>query len=265
MKQGVYFTTPVATLKKQGKAITGLALPYFDKGQAPHSIYFKTGALVNYDYPLPLALEHDVRKKVGTVHKIWESAEGVNFIATLDEGIDVNTLPPHLSIGGDAFLTAEGEATALYIKEISLTDTPAYTATRYEIAATNKPQQHMDTNEIKMTLEKAKEAFKKLKFQETPENQGAAPSPEVMAEMDERLSALEEAVKSLMSQLQQLQESLGLVVEAAAGLTSEAETVKASAVDAAEKKAAELLATANERLDKVDELLNLIKNLSNGK
>ena len=131
----VKFTSTPTKATFNGNIITGLALP-FNKSDYPSYPKFSPERTINYNMQLPLLLEHDLTKKVGTVMTTLVKEDGIYFVATTD--IPANELPQEVSVGGEYTEDENGNATNLYIYEISLTNTPAYKDTYAQIIASRK-------------------------------------------------------------------------------------------------------------------------------
>ena len=214
--QRVRFVAQAPRIEAQSaNIVTGLALPYGVTASPAHPA-FAPGVLRNpADIPLPLLLEHDITlPPVGRVLRLWETDEGVKFIAETYQPVD--TLPRALSVGGE--YVAEGDVIkALYIFEISLTDNPAYVETNYNIIA-------MNTRQVK--------AQEDAILQE-------------IAQLRERVQQLENAVQDLQQFKEELLNQMQESREAAEVAKETAEQVSASLARAQQ----ELLATLKASID----------------
>jgi outer membrane murein-binding lipoprotein Lpp len=213
--QRVRFVAQAPRIEAQSaNIITGLALPYGVAASPVHPA-FTSGVLRNpADISLPLLLEHDITMPpVGRVLRLWETDEGVKFIAETYQPAD--TLPRALSVGGE--YVAEGDVIkALYIFEISLTNSPAYVETNYNIIAMNtqvKAQEDAILQEI--------------------------------AQLRERVQQLENAVQDLQQFKEELLNQMQASREAAQVAKETAEQVSASLTRAQQ----ELLATLKASID----------------
>ncbi|MCX8113430.1 MAG: HK97 family phage prohead protease, partial [Bacteroidia bacterium] len=108
--------------------------PYNTQGATPEHPAFPRGVLVATDLEKPLFWEHDYSFYIGKVLRIWEAEDGVRFAAQVAADTPA---AKGVSVGG-AYVTDGKDVKALYIYEISLTDSPAYRQTKYTIMATEK-------------------------------------------------------------------------------------------------------------------------------
>lgn len=109
-----------------GGVILGLLLPYGKQG-ATHMPPISEDAAIWYaDIERPLLINHDIRRRVGTVRKIWRTEEGVAFMADLD--VPSDEVPKGVS-AGLVYYYEDGPlplVTDVYVYEVSLTESPAF-------------------------------------------------------------------------------------------------------------------------------------------
>jgi HAMP domain-containing protein len=160
---------------------------------------FRPGVLVEYDTTKPLFLEHDIRKTAGKVLRVWEEEDGVHFVAELST--PASELPSGVSVGGEYVVNEAGEIEALYIYEISLTNSPAYKAANYTIVATMKAQ---DITEVQALAQQLTELAATVQAQQS------------------QIEELRSAVESMQVELQRLAEGY-------AALTQQSQTAEVSA------------------------------------
>jgi outer membrane murein-binding lipoprotein Lpp len=191
----VKFTSTPTKATFEGSVITGLALP-FNKSDYPGYPKFNPESTINYNLQLPLLLEHDLTKKVGTVVTTLVKEDGIYFVATTDMPAD--ELPQQVSVGGEYTEDEFGNPTNLYIYEISLTNTPAYTDTYTQIVASrefiieNQPQKYID---MENKLIKAQEEVIMQELQVLTEKFDTL--NQSLQELTARVDAIEQKVNAL--------------------------------------------------------------------
>ena len=222
----VQFRATISTerISASGRVIQGLALPYGEEASPVHPA-FAPGVLVDYGHPKPLLLEHDITACVGEVKALWETPEGVHFVAALNEPAE--TLPRGLSVGGE-YIVDGGIIKALYIYEISLTNSPAYSKTNYTIMATKLTAQEED----RVTALEG-----------------------MVSALTARVNALEERVAAIENTMKQQAEAVQEAVSAAKAATKDTQTLLASVRELVDEKYVQALSKLNEHTEKVFDIL----------
>jgi len=239
-----------------GRVIMGLALPFGVQASASHPAFPK-GVLVEPGLPKPLLLEHDFRKVVGEVKHVWEGQDGIYFLATLSAPLE--SVPKQLSVGGEYI--AEGDTiTALYITEISLTNSPAYTETKYTIMATDTEKLAQLEAEIQKLRAENASLQRRLKAQEEGMTDPIAAIEAKLAQHEERLTALEQRVMTLEETIMQMQAQAVEAMKAAQTAKDELKKILAQASELVDGKLADYESVAAKRFDiLLDNLQKLIR------
>lgn len=229
-------------IEKSGNVISGLALPYGIAMSEYHPA-FTRGALVDYGYTRPLLIEHDVRQIAGDVIKVYEQNDGVYFVAVKNVDEDYTGV----SIGAEYWVDEKGKVAALYIHEISLTNTPAY-PTYYSVVAHEQNQESQTQKNIE-SMETIKAQDVNVIMQELEALR------ERVGELENRLTQLETALMTLTEEVAALRDTTNVAVEAST-----------KTLDAAKEELAKHQAMLNEQVNAsltgiVETLQKLVANL----
>jgi len=202
----VKFTSTPSKITAQENIIAGLALPFY-KSDYPDYPKFTPDNTINYNMQLPLLLEHDLTNKVGTVVTTLVKEDGIYFVAVTDRPAE--ELPKQVSVGGEYMVDEYGNPSNLYIYEISLTDTPAYTDTYTKIIASNE-----------FTLKNKIDMERQIKAQEEALMQELQVLTEKYDTLAQELQALTARVDELEQRVNALTDTANAAMSASANLNS---------------------------------------------
>lgn len=234
----------------------GLALPFGVQASPVHPA-FTRGVLVEPGLPKPLLLEHDFRRVVGEVKHVWEGEDGIYFLATLSAPLEA--APAQLSVGGE-YIAEGDEIKALYITEISLTNTPAYTETKYAIMATDSEKIAQLQAEIEKLRAENESLRRRLKAQESGTTDPIVAIEAKLAQHEERITALDARVTRLEELLTQMQTQATEAVKAAQTAQDELKRLLAQAGELVDGKIAEYETISAKKFDiLLDNLQKLIQ------
>lgn len=213
--------------------VEGLALPFGVRASERHPS-FEKGMLVHVPVARPLFLEHDHRMPIGIVETIYEKEDGVYFIATLTEK---GEFPTQVSVGGE-YILEDGKIVSLYIYEISLTSSPAYTETYTKLLANMQETVKFQEEELMQRLMLVEEQMSALSAQ--------------VQELDARVAALEQmqpsssesASEQIAASIAELQKSFATIRSVLSSNTSKVSRVESALLEMqqslqAEKKSLE--------------------------
>lgn len=221
----------------------GLLLPFATKGETTMPPIPPDAAIWYADVERPLLLNHDIRKRVGTVRKLWRTEDGVAFLADVDVATE---LPKGVS-AGLVYYYEEGpqpRITDVYVYEVSLTDNPAFADAQVTIALEAEPG-HLDLQKFANFAQDMQSKEQQAAVQEL-----AKLLKEAIAEKRAAHAALQVEVSdatAIMEQVALLAERVTTLEEAINALTAR--------VEALEGAAAQAQAQAQQALGNAEELM----------
>ena len=234
---------PHAYLAQEGGVIVGLLLPFATKGETTMPPIPLDAAIWYSDVERPLLLNHDIRKRVGTVRKLWRTDEGVAFLADVDitEGL------PNGVSAGLVYYYEEGpepRVTDVYVYEVSLTDTPAFSDAQVTIA--------LEADARDLDLQKISNFVPDMESKERQEALHAL--RELLKEAVAEKRAAHAALQTEVDDLTALAERIALLEERIIVLEEAVNTLTAR-VEALEGAAAQAQAQAQQALGSAEELM----------